>query len=159
MGTLIGAAIVAVILSAMIWVSVRAKPLAGKPYRWATFTGIHSAFMALTFFYLNYYRFPNLTLLSLTVSCCAGISSFGILHRRKSGVVMYAVTYLLLVLFRISSEGPSLRADLVLPISLAVVTLAYFRKRWRLFQTTAQSGPMKGITYTESEIEEFKRRA
>jgi hypothetical protein len=126
------------LVAVSIWASVRAKPLAGKHYRWATLTGIYVAFTALTFPYANYYRFPNLRLLALAVGCCAAISSFGILRRRKFGVVMYAATYLLIVLFMLGAEGLSLRtvADLGLTMSVATVTLVYFKRRWDLFPAT-----------------------
>jgi len=118
------------ILAAMIWSSIRAEPLAGKRFRWGTFVGWYEAFIAFAFPYMYYYRSPNLRLLSLVVGCCTGIASYGILHRRKYGVVMFAVASLLNVLFQMLSGG--LLTSLVLPVFYSIVSLFYFGRRWSL---------------------------
>jgi len=154
MQILIGAVIVA-ICAAMIWSSVKAKPLANKRFRWGTFVGRYSAFVAFGFPYLYYFRFPNLRLLSFMVSCCIGIASYGILHRRKYGVVMFAVAFLLDVLFQILAGGLNLStvANLIPSTSYSALSLVYFGKRWGLL---VPQPVLKEIIVSGSESENSK---
>jgi hypothetical protein len=155
METLIGVAISAIIFAAISWPSVRAKPLASKRFRWGTFVGWYSGLWAFGMPYLYYFSgFPNRRILSFMAGCCYGIASYGILHRRKYGVIMFAVAFLLVVLLQLRGLNLSTVAHLILPTSYSVVSLVYFGRRWSLL--VPQPVALKETVIRGAEIESSK---
>ena len=136
-----------------IWISVRAKPLADKPYRWGTYVGITTAFVGLVYL-LGIIRFftvhvdSKLIVVSAIACLCAILCSIGILRRRKFGVVMFVITYLEILLlgplFDAMSNQPAdpEKQGQGLPVLLfLVITTIYFKKRWQLMTNPSSSVP------------------
>jgi len=150
MGTFVAILFALLLWAGIIWNAVRAKPLADKPYRWGRFVGIQCALVALLFFYMNYWRFPDLRILSLVISCAAGVSSVGMLRRKKLGVVMFAATQVLTLLFELRTVAwDQVSSVLIGPLQtviLSIVTIAYFKKRWSLLAGKDQkSSPIPAV--------------
>jgi hypothetical protein len=85
-----------------LWVALRAKPLGGMPYRWGTWVGMETAWMAavLVFFCvregLARGSIAVLALAPLSVlALIAAVAAIGILQHRRFGVVAFVCTYLL----------------------------------------------------------------
>jgi hypothetical protein len=138
MGALIGG--VLLVQGAIIWVSSKAKPLSGKPYRWGTYVGITTGLVALTFSSLIFsgsdsYGREAATVMTVSAFAC----SVGLLRRQKFGVVMFVITCVVLVLFspwldamRGTQPSPA-QSGQGIPVLLYLgITTSYFVKRWKL---------------------------
>ena len=82
-----------------IWLSVKAKPIGDKPYRWGTYVGIifglcGAYFVSLTFVAPDIYGKE----VGAVVGPCMIVGSFGILRRKRFGIVMFVISYLLIML-------------------------------------------------------------
>jgi uncharacterized membrane protein YeaQ/YmgE (transglycosylase-associated protein family) len=123
-----------------IWISMRAKPLIYRPYRWGTYvgiiTGIIGAYWASMLFSASdiYGRETGIAL-----CCSAVLCSVGILRRRKYGVIMFVTTYLLLIMavpfmraMRNEPLTPEQQGQSFPTLVFLGLTLGYFVKRWPL---------------------------
>jgi len=133
-----------------IWISEKAKPLAGRPYRWGTYVGIMSgvAAAAICLFALIFsvvlggFGF----VLAILVVTPFTVASVGILRRKRFGVIvflaMWAITVLamcagpVLTLFggKVSGEV-AVRAGALGALALGLLVVPnciYFAKRWKL---------------------------
>jgi hypothetical protein len=150
-----------------IGISLRAKPLVGKPYRWGVYVGMTAGWMALLLFVSAVVAFAagNLSGGSILFinALFAAVSCLGILRRRKFGAVSLGLAYAMLVLispylapmpnwplFVISNQPSSMtelaRQAITFPwiISSAcmavflVSTFIYFKNRWSLMKEGQQ---------------------
>src|ERR1035437_9095831 len=90
--------IVAILVWGIImWLSIRATPLADKPYRWATYVGVQTGGAALFLFLNSISTFENGNVwgaLSIGIATVfAGLASYGILRRKKFGVIFFIIFY------------------------------------------------------------------
>jgi hypothetical protein len=147
-----------------IWVSLKAKPLGNLPYRWAVYVGMISAWMSLVLIVSSVLglmggHWVGASAL-LVDGLLAALSSFGILRRRKFGVVALGFAYLLLILIApylapmpdrpfllvVTGQAPSITElarqaisfPWVLSLSFTAAYLActfvYFKNRWKWMQ-------------------------
>jgi hypothetical protein len=132
-----------------IWISAKAKPIGYKSYRWGTYVGIMTGFVALPFVSLIWSASDIYGReVGVALSASAILSSVGILRRRKYGVIMFVVTYLLVMIsipfmtaMRNRPDSPQQQGqDLPVLIFLGL-TFGYFVKRWRLMDTNAPMLP------------------
>ena len=121
-----------------IYVSLKAKPLGGLRYRWATFIGVSGLVFSVPGFYQDYWLYPDIHLLNLAFYCCSVASNVEILRRRRLGVVMLPVGLLLAILRypyirTVTWYRPYNFAGFVLLVAtIGTVNIAYFKKRWHL---------------------------
>src|SRR5580692_1706601 len=160
-----------VFLGASIWISLRAKPLGSMPYRWGAYLGMMAAWMSLVSLVSSVpaavggHVLGGLALGMLTV--LGAVSSFGILRRRKFGVVAFGLAYGALILIsplvepmqdqpfllairdqpasfgelaRQSALFPSI-VSIVLAVVYFVITFVYFKKRWVLMGKVTDALP------------------
>jgi hypothetical protein len=141
-----------------LWAASRAEPLGGMPYRWGTWVGVVTVGQAvgaviscITAVGASLVLIAALYTLALT----AAVASFGILRRRRFGVVAFVCTHLLgaLILpfvdavpghpYAVTMRKAPL-TGLVLTIFLILVligavffvcTVIYFKRRWALMKT------------------------
>jgi hypothetical protein len=123
-----------------IWISVKAKPIGGKPYRWGTYVGIITGFVGASFV-LALWSASDIYGREVGVALCASaiLCSVGILRRRKYGVIMFGTTYVLLIIaapFMTAMRHQSVSSQQqgqVFPVLVFLgLTIGYFVKRWRL---------------------------
>jgi hypothetical protein len=132
----------------LIWFSVRAKPLGGKPYRWATYiaitTGLGSISLALTTVSAiskdGGGKVMEEWAVVFTSACCA-LCCVGLFRRKRFGVVMFCVAYFLIwamvpffdAYYKTpSNRTPAQQTESGLFFVYFVVTAFYFKRRWRL---------------------------
>jgi hypothetical protein len=142
-----------------LWLASRAKPLGTMPYRWGTWVGLQTAWMAVTLIIscltvragASLVSTAALSVLALT----AAAASFGILRHRRFGVVAFVCTYLLLIPigpFLDTAPGQpyvitirenpltGFHSSMSLPTIIAILstagyficTVIYFKRRWPL---------------------------
>jgi hypothetical protein len=143
----IGVAFVLVSQGILIWISVKAKPLAGLPYRWGTYVGIITGFGALAFLLIT--LVPNIGAyekgIGAVVGLCSTVCCIGILRRRKFGAVMFVIAYTLMIVV-----GPFLSIlrdqPLTAPVQTVlaqlvflIMTTIYFQRRWHVMGSSKPS--------------------
>jgi drug/metabolite transporter (DMT)-like permease len=134
------AGIILVVQVIPIWISVKAKRIGGKPYRWGTYVGIITGLFGAVFASGrlsasdNYGREIRIALCVSAILC-----SVGILRRRKYGVVLFVITYLLLMMavpfisaMRDEPLTPQQQGQSFPTLVFLGLTTGYFVKRWRL---------------------------
>ncbi len=151
-----------------IWISVNAKPLGDRPYRWGTYVGIITALVGIILLLTSNRLIPafldgNVIGPSLIVCLlvCAALCSIGILRRRKFGVVMFVITYLALIMvgpfldaMRNQPATPRQQGQSFPVLVFLVITTIYFKKRWRLMtSTTPPVAPLPSAITLESDQE------
>ena len=127
---------------ALIWISLKAKPLGDKPYRWATYTALISGLAGFSFLLIAstsgdvYGRTCGAIVGTSGALCCIGL-----FRRRKLGVVMFYVTYISLFMVgpfldtvRDQPVDPQTRGQGLPVVIFVVLTGIYFKKRWSLLQ-------------------------
>ncbi len=129
---------------ALIWISLKAKPLGDKPYRWATYTALISGLAGLSFLLIAatsgdvYGRTCGAIVGTSGALCCIGL-----FRRRKLGVVMFYVTVIYRCLWwvdpfldtvRDQPVDPQTRGQGLPVVIFVVLTGIYFKKRWSLMQ-------------------------
>jgi hypothetical protein len=131
-----------------IWISVKAKPIGEKPYRWGTYVGIITGFVGASFV-LTLWSASDIYGRESGVALCASaiLCSVGILRRRKYGVIMFVTTYLLLMMsvpfmtaMRHESVSPQQQGQDLPVLVFLGLTIGYFVKRWRLMGKAAVHG-------------------
>lgn len=149
-----------------IGISLRAKPLGDKPYRWGVYVGMMAGWMALLLFVSAVLAFAAGLLLGGLIlfinALFAAVSCLGILRRRKFGVISLGLAYAMLILispylspmpnwplFVISNQPSSIRELARQAISFPwiisssflaaflVSTFIYFKNRWGLMDKGA----------------------
>lgn len=143
----------------LLWFSIRAKPLGGKPYRWGNYVGITTGLVAVAGLVAVVPKLARLDLglvVYLAFVISAGICSWGILNRRRIGVVMLVVSYSLLIMLPAflatfyhqpvtsadSASGPAL-------LAYTIVTFIYFKRRWHLMGKPVDNSAPKLETPTK----------
>jgi len=127
---------------ALIWISLKAKPLGDKPYRWATYTALTSGLAGLSFLLI---AATSGDVYGRTCGAIVGISGalccIGLFRRRKLGVVMFYATYVSLFMVgpfldtvRDQPVDPQTRGQGLPVVIFVVLTGIYFKKRWSLMQ-------------------------
>jgi hypothetical protein len=160
-----------VFLGASIWISLRAKPLGSMPYRWGAYLGMMAAWMSLVSMVSSVPAAVGGQVLGGLalgmVAVMGAVSSFGILRRRKFGVVAFGLAYGALILIsplvepmqdqpfllairdqpaslselaRQSALFPSI-VSIVVAVVYFVVTIVYFKKRWALMGKATDALP------------------
>lgn len=138
----------------LLWFSIKAKPLGNKPYRWGTYIGITTGLLALIgLLSVIPKKFNNLDIdmfLYLLFIVTAAISSWGILRRRRVGVVMFVVSYTLLFILptflEVKYKRPMSSKNNQGPLALyTIVTFVYFKRRWTLMGKPVDSSAEKTI--------------
>jgi hypothetical protein len=130
------------IFGSIIWLSVRARPLGNKPYRWAKYIAITTGMAALVWGPSLIAAVKNVGLagviLAVTLIAACVVCSFGLLRRRRYGVVMFHVAYILIwithaLLAGIYGTHPTLEQSSRSAMFLLyyLVTAVYLGKRWR----------------------------
>ncbi|MGO9241627.1 MAG: hypothetical protein ACLQBJ_12530 [Bryobacteraceae bacterium] len=163
---------------AAIWISQKAKPLGNMPYRWGAYLGLMAAWMSLLSIVSSILAIDGGHVLGGSVLCfvavLAAVSGFGLLRRRKFGVVVYGLVHAMLILLSPFLEPirgqpflmairntpasptelagqmksfPSLVA-LVLFAVYFVFTFVYFKDRWSLMGKVTDPLPQ---TFPDSE--------
>ncbi|HXA63638.1 MAG TPA: hypothetical protein VNV82_00735 [Bryobacteraceae bacterium] len=147
-----------------IWISQKSKPLGNMPYRWGVYVGMITGWMSLPLIVSSVPALVGGHLLGGSVlfidALLAAVASFGILRRRKLGVVSLGLAYAVLILIApylasmpdwpflfVISDQPSPIIDLARQamsfpwvISLGftaaylVCTFVYFKNRWEWMQ-------------------------
>lgn len=111
-----------------IWISQKAKPLGGLPYKWGTFMGIVTAMLAISLGTTMLIGNAPISLLELGLAgvliACALAGAVGTLRRRQWGAIAILLAYLPLAV-----AGPSYILGVLL---LSVGNALYFKKRWTL---------------------------
>jgi len=101
MATALFVVILVVVWAPLLWFSIRAKPLGGKPYRWGNYVGITTGLVAVARLLAIVPKLATFDLglvVYLAFVISAGICSWGILKKRRIGVVMLVVSYSLLIM-------------------------------------------------------------
>jgi hypothetical protein len=114
-----------------IWFSVRAKPLAGMRYRWATYIAWTMILIAELFREVAFVAFRSGDLFAAMGSVGLGIGSItscvGILSRRRYGVWHFIFVFTSLLTIRIAHKD----FDWLL-LGMFFPTLIYFKRRYKL---------------------------
>ena len=126
----------------LIWISVKAKPLGDKPYRWGTYVALISGLAGLSFLLITatsgdvYGKACGAVVGTAGALCCIGL-----LRRRKLGVVMFYVTYVSLFLVgpfldtvRDQPVEPQKQGQGLPVLIFVVLTGIYLKKRWSLMR-------------------------
>jgi hypothetical protein len=133
----------------MIWISVKAKPLGDKPYRWGTYTAITTglvgfSFLLITFSSVDPYGKAGGAVLGIS----AILSCIGLLRRHKFGVVMFYITYISLIVggpvfeaVRNQAASAQKEGQVGLALVFLVLTAIYLKKRWALMGTPKNPSP------------------
>ena len=124
----------------LLWFSIKAKPLGNKPYRWGTYIGITTGLATLSFGLIAFPKVLNGNisglLLVLLFTSLGGLCCWGILRRRRIGVILFVICYGLLILsppYFASVDNLPERTGIALPLLLyTLVTFIYFKRRWNL---------------------------
>jgi hypothetical protein len=143
----LGIAIILAFQGGLIWISLKAKPLGDKPYRWATYTALISGLAGLSFLLI---AASSGDVYGRTCGAIVGISGalccIGLFRRRKLGVVMFYVTYVSLFMVgpfldtvRDRPADPQTRGQGLPVVIFVVLTGIYFKKRWSLTQKASIS--------------------
>ena len=136
----LGLTVALVIWLPLLWFSIKAKPLRNKPYRWGTYIGITTGIVALasTLIVIPKLKHPDIGIfLYVLFIVTAAIASWGILRRRRIGVVMFVVSYTLLLILSpflaVIYNRPTSSNNSLLPLTIyTVITFIYFKRRWPL---------------------------
>ena len=136
---------------AAIWVSVRAKPIGDRPYRWGTYVAILTGMMGLMFFVSTLfvptqYSTSDISeqALAAMIGMLSVLTAFGLLRRLRFGIVMFvAACVLMIIAFPIgeviskqpfTAQGQAGWVITILPAPIMLATTGYFKKRWRLMR-------------------------
>jgi hypothetical protein len=156
-------AYIAAAFVASIWIALRAKPLGYMPYRWGTFLGVSYALSSpprLVSAFLAFAAGHLFGGLMFVVEVILSIwSCIGLLQRRRAGVVVFAMLWVVQTMnapfLEVTPAHPFLQTIKIKTPSLselvtkakffpnyrlvflftavsAVVTYIYFKKRWQL---------------------------
>jgi len=125
----------------LIWISVKAKPLAGQPYRWGTYVGIITGLAGASFLLITLP--PEIDVYAkgagAVMGLCSIVCAVGILRRRKYGAVMFVITYVLIIMVvpfldavRNRPVNPQQRGQALPTLIFLIMTTVYFKRRWNL---------------------------
>jgi hypothetical protein len=110
-----------------IWLAIKTRPLGRYPYRWGLYIGIETGLVGITMALFTLSALPRVSFYAFyapVLALCAAVAAAGLIRRRRFGVVLFFITYVLLLV-----SDPT-RA---LPWLLFIVpNIFYFRKRWGL---------------------------
>jgi hypothetical protein len=136
------AAVFIVVWVLPIWYSIKAKPLGPKRYRWGTYVGILTALCTLPIALLGWKVLVNgrpfYIILFLVLVICGLLTSFGILRRRRFGVLLFPLFYLLVIVAG-SNQSPGSAGNALGIIVFVVVSSIYFGKRWKFMTLSVVS--------------------
>lgn len=126
--------LVVLVQGLFIWISVRAKPLGGKPYKWATYVGITSGVLALSLLcFAIAASNPTGAVMLAGLMAIFALACAGILLRKKFGVVFFVLGYSMLILSPRNGTAKSGQSSSMLGILIFLVcTIVYFKRRWTL---------------------------
>jgi hypothetical protein len=141
----------------LLWFSIRAKPLHGKPYRWATYIAVTTGLAGISLGLSSVSGISKGQIVGPAVGfidtasfvlCCIGL-----FKRKRFGVVMFYIAYFLILFtpffFDVYYQRPPNRTPQQQTQSGAlfiysVVTAFYFKKRWRLLSSPSDKSPAMG---------------
>ena len=128
------AAVVCFVWGVPIWLTIKAKPIGDRPYRWGTFIGVMTGMCTLPIMLLGWRVFAsdkagNITAFTITVGCGL-LACSGILRRQKFGPVFFPFFYLLLMALG-NKPSPTQGASALATLIMVGLTCVYFSKRWR----------------------------
>lgn len=128
----------------MLWVSVKAAPLQGRPYRWGTYIGCTSALAALSFALVAVASLEDNNVAGVVIAAFMavsfGVCGVGLMRRRKFGVVAFFIAYITLVFLPPvldvvwKSERPIQPRNSLAVVLYTCVTAVYLIKRWDLLE-------------------------
>ena len=123
-----------------IWISLKAKPLGPKPYRWGTYVAISTGFGTIVFvlsaFPGVFYAVVPMILMSLALILAGCLTVYGLLARRRLGAIAFMVFMIFLTLIpnvygSVNDKPSSLSpGEMFSALLHTVVTAIYFKRRW-----------------------------
>lgn len=122
----------------LIWISVKAKPIGDKPYRWGTYAAVSTGLVGFSLLLLAFSSGDSYAKASGAVLGVSAIwSCIGLLCRRKFGVVMFYITYISLIVGgpvfeAVQNQAANLQKEGQVGATLVFVVLTafYLKKRW-----------------------------
>jgi hypothetical protein len=133
----------------LIWISVKAKPIGDKPYRWGTYTAITTGLVGFSFLWFTFssgdaYRKAGGAVLGIS----AVLSCIGLLRRRRFGVVMFYIAYTFFIVggpvfetVRNQAASSQEVGQVGLTLVFLVLTASYLNKRWALMGKPKNASP------------------